>query len=234
MPSAANLGPRYVDPLKLCKNCIALIEREEKHEKDGRPSFIVAKINALLDKDVIQALYRAARAGAHVELIVRGACALRPGMRGLSSRIRVRSIVGRFLEHSRIFLFGNGGESEVYLGSADWMPRNLHERVEVMFRLRDPALCQKVCAGILAPYLIDTEKSRFLGAQGNYTRTSRKNAQEQAANGTRFSVQDYFMGIAQGEDEDSVLINAQLEKLVPAPIAEFLTVTPPPASEAAD
>src|SRR6202030_4157806 len=133
--------------------------READHARQGRPARIIAKMNALLDKNMIQALYRASQAGVEIDLIVRGICALRPGIRGLSNRIRVRSVVGRFLEHSRIAVFGNGGQAEVYLGSADWMPRNLHERVEVMFRLKDPALCRKVCATILAPCLADTEKA---------------------------------------------------------------------------
>ena len=147
-------------PLNLGKNCVSLIDREAAHAKAGRPALIVAKVNSLLDKNIIQALYRASQAGVHIELIVRGACALRPGVRGVSSRIRVRSVVGRFLEHSRIFVFANGGEPEVYLGSADWMPRNLYERVEVMFRLKDPALCQKVCARRFSLLISRTPKRR--------------------------------------------------------------------------
>src|SRR5580692_9344046 len=154
----SNYSPLFVAPLNLGKNCEHLIDREAEHARAGKRSSIFAKVNSLLDEKIIQALYRASQAGVNIELIVRGGCALRPGVRGISSRIRVRSVIGRFLEHSRIFMFGNGGESEVYLGSADWMPRNLHERVEVMFRLKDPVLCEKVRAKILAPYLADTEK----------------------------------------------------------------------------
>jgi polyphosphate kinase len=102
-------------------------------------------MNALLDKNVVQALYRASQAGVEIDLIVRGICALRPGVRGLSDRIRVRSIVGRFLEHSRIYYFANGGDEEIYMGSADWMPRNLYERVEVLVPLRDEC-CAIACA----------------------------------------------------------------------------------------
>jgi polyphosphate kinase len=104
-----------VAPLNLNKNVVSLIDRETAHPKARRPAFIVAKMNALLDPGIIRALYRASQAGAHIELIIRGACALRPGVRGVSSRIRVRSLVGRFLEHSRIFAFANGGKREVYL-----------------------------------------------------------------------------------------------------------------------
>ena len=108
-----------------------------------------------------------------IDLIVRGQCTLVPGLRGISSRIHVRSIVGRFLEHSRIFYFENGGEPEVYLGSADWMPRNLYERVEVLFPLRDPRAEERICKEILPAYLADNRKARILGADGIYTRAPR-------------------------------------------------------------
>src|SRR5271163_5129639 len=136
----------------------------------GRPARMIVKVNAVVDPPVIQALYRASRAGVEIDLIVRGQCALVPGLRGLSSRIRVRSIVGRFLEHSRIFYFENGGTPEVYLGSADWMPRNLYERIEVVFPLKDPVLCERVCTEILSSYLADTRKARILGTDGTYSR----------------------------------------------------------------
>jgi polyphosphate kinase len=190
----SQFGPLSVAPLNLGKNCVSLIEREAAHARAGRPAFIVAKVNSLLDKKIIQALYAASQAGVNIELIVRGGCALRPGIRGISSRIHVRSIVGRFLEHSRIFFFANGGQPEVYLGSADWMPRNLYERVEVMFRLKDPALCQQVCSMVLAPYLADTEKARVLLSDGTYARANRASGASRSRNGTRFSVQEFLMG----------------------------------------
>src|SRR5207237_8865111 len=114
------------------------------------------------------ALYRASQAGVEIDLIVRGMCALRPGVRGVSDNIRVRSIVGRFLEHSRIFYFSNGGEDEVYLSSADWMPRNLYERVEVMFPLRDMLFRERVRQEILAAYLADNVKARVRQEDGTY------------------------------------------------------------------
>ncbi len=194
-------GPLSVAPLNLGKNCVSLIDREAKHARAGRPAAIIAKVNSLLDTNIIHALYRASQAGVQIELLIRGACALRPGMRGISSRIRVRSVVGRFLEHSRIFAFSNGGKTEVYLGSADWMPRNLNERVEVMFRLKDPALCEQVCRMILAPYFADTEKTRFLAQDGTYARASRNGAILPARNGTRFNVQDFLIGVAEGREE---------------------------------
>jgi polyphosphate kinase len=186
-------GPLSVAPLNLGKNCVSLIERETAHARAGRPACIVAKVNSLLDTKIIRALYAASQAGVDIELIVRGGCALRPGVRGINSRIHVRSIVGRFLEHSRIFYFANGGSPEVYLGSADWMPRNLYERVEVMFRLKDPSLCEQVCGLVLAPYLADTEKARILRPDGNYARSHRSAGASQSSSGTRFSVQDFFM-----------------------------------------
>jgi polyphosphate kinase len=211
-------GPLSVAPLNLGKNCISLIERETAHARAGRPAFIVAKVNSLLDKKIIQALYAASQAGVDIELIVRGGCALRPGVRGISSRIRVRSIVGRFLEHSRIFFFANGGQPEMYLGSADWMPRNLYERVEVMFRLKDPALCRQVSSMVLAPYLADTEKARLLLPDGTYARAHRLNGAHRSRNGTRFSVQEFLMGLSEAQEGD--------EGLDSLPLARKLRDTP--------
>jgi polyphosphate kinase len=153
-----------VAPLDLAEKCMRLIEREAEHARLGRPARIIAKMNALLDVDIIQALYRASQAGVDIELLVRGMCALRPGVRGVSDHIRVRSIVGRFLEHSRIFYFENGGEPEV------WMTRNLHERVEVLFPLKNPLLRDRVVHEILAAYLADNVKARFLQKDGRYLR----------------------------------------------------------------
>lgn len=220
----AHYGPLSVAPLNLGKNCVKLIGREAKQARAGHRATIVAKVNSLLDKDIIQALYRASQAGVHIELIVRGACALRPGVRGLSSRIRVRSIVGRFLEHSRIFAFANGGNAEVYLGSADWMPRNLYERVEVMFRLKDASLCREICGTILAPYLADTAKSRVLGADGTYTRAFRARSGTASRNGSRFSAQNYFITLAENSPErERSIVRSYLSKLQSSPAIEFLS-----------
>lgn len=218
-----NYGPLSVAPLNLGKNCVRLIDREAAHAKAGRPSLIVAKVNSLLDKGIIEALYRASRAGVHIELIVRGACALRPGIRDISSNIRVRSVVGRFLEHSRIFVFGNGGNCEVYLGSADWMPRNLYERVEVIFQLRNRALCQKVCFEILLPYFADTEKARFLLANGQYV-SAHQIGLGAPTNGTRFNVQDFFMDAA-SENANRSLPESLIDKLRHSPVYDVLSAT---------
>src|SRR5580692_9977086 len=195
-----NYEPLFVAPLNLGKSCLKLIERETAHAKAGRPAFIFAKVNALLDEKTIQALYRASQAGVQIELVVRGACALRPGVRGISSRIRVRSVIGRFLEHSRIFVFGNGGKTELYLGSADWMHRNIYERVEVMFHVRDAELCKQVFGEVIEPYLADTEKTRILLADGRYVRSGEAGAALHSRNGFRFNAQEFLIGLAEGRE----------------------------------
>ena len=195
-----NYQPLFVAPLNLGKSCLKLIERETAHARAGRPAFIFAKVNALLDEKTIQALYRASQAGVQIELVVRGACALRPGVRGISSRIRVRSVVGRFLEHSRIFVFGNGGRTELYLGSADWMHRNIYERVEVMFHVRNAELCTQVFRQVIEPYLADTEKTRILLADGRYVRSGDAGAAAHSRNGFRFNAQEFLIGLAEGRE----------------------------------
>jgi polyphosphate kinase len=193
--------PLFVAPLNLGKNCVSLIEREASHARAGRPAFIIAKVNALLDEKIIQALYRASQAGVQIELLVRGACALRPGVRGISSRIRVRSVIGRFLEHSRIFVFGNGGKSEVFIGSADWMHRNIYERVEVMFHLRDAALCAQIFNEVIQPYLADTQKTRVLLPNGEYAHARDAHKLLGIRNGFHFNVQEFLIGFAEGREE---------------------------------
>ena len=138
--------------------------------KAGRPSGIVIKANSLVDQEMITALYEASAAGVKIELIVRGICCLRPGVPGISENIRVISVIGRFLEHSRIYSFMNGGAREFYLGSADLMPRNLHRRVETVFRVEGPALCQELADDVLPAFLADRVKARQLQADGSYIR----------------------------------------------------------------
>jgi polyphosphate kinase len=225
----AQYGPLSVAPLNLGRNSVRLIDREAAHAKAGRPSLIVAKINSLLDKNIIEALYRASRAGVRIELIVRGACALRPGVANVSQNIRVRSIIGRFLEHSRIFAFGNGGNTEVYLGSADWMPRNLHERVEVVFRLKDPALCQRVCNEILLPYFADTEKTRILSPSGEY----RFEPKRGMAKGRPFNVQEFFVEVAKNERSlNGASASRLMARLRTSPVYEILSASWNPSSAA--
>jgi polyphosphate kinase len=197
----ANYKPLFVSPIDLAKNCIELIDRETNHARRKRPARIIAKVNALLDQPVIEALYRASRAGVEIDLIIRGACALRPNVKGLSHRIRVRSIVGRFLEHSRIFYFENGGEPDMYLGSADWMPRNLYERVEVMFPIKSPILRERVFGEFLQSYLKDNEKTRLLRQDGTYVRAYEASTSKLSRNGNRFGAQNFFLGLAEGRNE---------------------------------
>jgi len=191
-------SPLFVAPLNLGKNFLALIERETAHAKAGRPAFIFAKFNSLLDEKIIQSLYRASQAGVQIDLIVRGACALRPGVRGLSSRIRVRSVIGRFLEHSRIFVFGNGGKTELFLGSADWMQRNIYERVEVIFRIKDPVLLNQIFTQVIGPYLADNLKTRILQPDGNYLRLHDARKLAHLRNGHRFNVQEFLIELTEG------------------------------------
>ena len=195
--------PLLVAPLDLAEKCIWLIDREAEYARQGRPARIVAKMNALLDKNIVQALYRASQAGVDIDLIVRGICALRPGVRGVSDRIRVRSIVGRFLEHSRIFYFANGGQAEIYTGSADWMPRNLYERVEVLTPVRDELLRERVRGEILEAYLADNLKARILLKDGTYIRAWQaaggKRKQKPPAGAAAFSAQDFLIALAEGK-----------------------------------
>jgi polyphosphate kinase len=191
-------SPLFVAPLNLGKNFLGLIERETAHAKAGRPAFIFAKFNSLLDEKIIQSLYRASQAGVQIDLIVRGACALRPGVRGLSSRIRVRSVIGRFLEHSRIFVFGNGGKTELFLGSADWMQRNIYERVEVIFRIKDPVLLRQLFTQVIGPYLADNLKTRILQPDGNYLRLHEARKLAHLRNGHSFNVQEFLIELTEG------------------------------------
>jgi polyphosphate kinase len=183
--------PLMVAPLTLAGDLIALICRETEHAKAGRPSGIVAKMNAILDRKTVEALYTASQAGVQIDLIIRGMCSLRPGVKGLSETIRVRSIVGRFLEHSRIFAFKNGGEEEIFCGSADWMPRNIYERCEVVFPVREPKLVKRLREEILDTYLKDNLKARLLQPNGCYVRAPK--------NGPGFSAQEYLMALAMEE-----------------------------------
>jgi polyphosphate kinase len=184
----------------MAESFLGLIRREQEHAQAGRPAHIVAKMNALLEPSVIEALYQASKAGVEIDLIVRGLSILRPGVKGLSEHIRVRSIVGRFLEHSRIFHFANGGDDEIYLGSADWMPRNLFERCEVVFPVRDAAARARIHEEILPAYLADTTKARLQQPDGSYLR-----ANKVLKDAKTFSAQEFLMQLAEGKvDLDAI------------------------------
>ncbi|HUO16056.1 MAG TPA: polyphosphate kinase 1 [Verrucomicrobiae bacterium] len=197
--------PLLVAPLDLADKCIELIDREAEHARQGKDARIIAKMNALLDSTVVQALYRASQAGVQIDLLVRGICSLRPGVRGVSDSIRVRSIVGRFLEHSRVYYFANAGEEEIYIGSADWMPRNLYERVEVLVPLQSESLRDRVRHEILNAYLADNRKARILLPDKTYIRPW------QSAHGKRngrppsgpavFCAQNFLIGVAEGKSQ---------------------------------
>jgi len=183
----------FVAPVALREKFIGLIRREADHARGGRKGRIVAKINSLTDTRTIRALYDASQAGVDIDLIVRGVCCLRPGIPGISDNIRVRSIVGRFLEHSRIFLFHNDGHDEIYLGSADWMNRNLDRRVETVFPVDEPRARKRV-RKILDAYLLDNAKSRVLDAEGTYTRLS------PAAGEAPVNVQEHFLSLVRTDN----------------------------------
>lgn len=170
-------------PINLRQSFMESIQQEIHYAQTGMEARIILKMNSLVDPQMIQALYQASMAGVEIDLIVRGICCLKPGVPGLSDRIRVRSIVGRYLEHTRIFYFLNGGDTRVFLSSADWMPRNLDRRVEILFPLEDECLKERIY-DILDLYLRDTEKAREMHADGHYTRVDKRgktrlNAQEE-------------------------------------------------------
>lgn len=163
-----------VAPANLREPFHALIEREIEHRRKGSEGHLVFKMNSLIDPSLISSLYRASQAGVRVQLIVRGMCCLRPGLPGISENIEVTSIVGRFLEHSRLYYFGNAGAEEIYAGSADLMPRNLDRRVEVLFPVTDPAAMKRLKDEVLAIYLADNVKARRMHRDGTYTRRKLK------------------------------------------------------------
>ncbi len=176
-----------VAPVNLKKKTSELIDREITHCQEGRPAHIVAKLNRLADKEIIEKLYDASKAGVKIDLIVRGVCMLRPGVDGLSENITVRNVIGRFLEHSRVFYFANGGNDEVYIGSADWMARNLKYRIEVVAPVSDPSLQHYLKNVLLAAYLRDNVKARQLQPDGSYTKIEMEPGEKP------FDSQQFFM-----------------------------------------
>ena len=181
---ARPLNHLWISPFTLHERVLAAIRNEAAHARAGKPAHIIAKMNALLEPKVIEALYKASQAGVKIDLVIRGVCALRPGIPGLSDNIRVRSVVGRFLEHSRIFYFLNDGAEDVYLASADWMERNFFRRIEVCVPVLEKKLKNRVIREGLRPYLSDSSQAWEMDADGNYRlRHSRgrlpRSAQEQ-------------------------------------------------------
>ncbi|MBI4887069.1 MAG: polyphosphate kinase 1 [Acidobacteria bacterium] len=174
-----------VAPIQLRARLSALVAREAEHARAGREARSVLKVNAVTADQMMRVVYKAAQAGVSIDLLVRGICSLRPGVPGVSDTIRVRSIVGRFLEHSRIFWFRNGGREELYIGSADLMERNLDRRVETLTPVRDPDILEHLRDVVLAAYLRDTDRAMVLNAGGRYARS-------EAATGS-FNAQDFLL-----------------------------------------
>jgi polyphosphate kinase len=181
-----------VAPVNMREKFLQLIQREIDHQKQGYPSYIIAKMNSLVDPEIISALYEASQVGVNIDLIIRGMCCIRPKVKGLSDRIRVISVIGRFLEHSRIFYFSNGGEEQIYIGSADWMPRNLDARVEVITPVEDPSLVKEL-KQILEIVLADNRQAWDLKSDGTYTQRVPKDDEPE------MSSQKHFM--SQGRPE---------------------------------
>jgi polyphosphate kinase len=183
----SGLGPQIKfkhllqSPFTLHRGLMTKIEREIEHAAAGRPARIIAKMNALNEVSVIELLYKASMAGVQIDLIVRGACTLKPGVPGVSDNIRVRSIVGRFLEHSRVYWFANGGAAEIFCSSADWMDRNLLRRIEVCFPILDAELAARVYDEALENYLADNTQAWRLHADGHYERLTPDGARPHAA-----------------------------------------------------
>jgi len=181
-----------VAPLQLRQRLVELIMREADHAREGRPAHVIIKVNSVTDDQTIRVLYRASQAGVQIDLIVRGICSLRPGVPGVSDNIRVRSIVGRFLEHSRIYWFRNGGHDEVYLGSADLMERNLDRRVEALVPVHDDEINKHIRDVVLNTYLRDTERANVLDSSGIYQRP--------AAAAGLFNAQHFLLGHYPSQD----------------------------------
>ncbi len=178
---AGKLRHVWQAPFSLHKGVVAAVRNEARIAAEGRPARIVAKMNSLLEPIIIEELYAASQAGVKIELIVRGVCGLKPGIAGLSENIRVRSVIGRFLEHSRIFNFLNDGAEDTYLASADWMNRNFFRRIELCFPLLDPALKRRVIREGLLPYLADNCQAWEMKSDGSYERVKPRRGRRRAA-----------------------------------------------------
>jgi len=177
-----------IAPINLRQKMLKLINRETKNKRAGKDAQIIVKVNSLTDDKIARALYRASQAGVKIDLIIRGICVLRPAIEGLSDNIRVVSIVGRFLEHSRIFYFASGGNEEIFIGSADWMHRNLDRRVEAIVPIKDARLAKYLKDELLASYLKDNVNAKILKPDGSYEQIPVGSGEQ------TFDSQLYFVG----------------------------------------
>lgn len=205
-----------VSPFEMHDRMLQLVEREAENARHGLPARIIAKINSLAGNEIIEALYRASQAGVEIELLVRGICCLRPGVKGLSENIRVRSIVDRFLEHSRIYYFENACQPQVFLSSADWLPRNFFRRIELAFPIEDGRLRERLISEILAVILADNTKTRFLQPDGSYRQASPTRSEKPHRS------QFEFVALAAGEPAAKPLDGQPKRlqvKLAPSPFA---------------
>ncbi|MDQ6765341.1 MAG: polyphosphate kinase 1, partial [Verrucomicrobiota bacterium] len=214
LASYPGLEKLLVAPFDLSKRLIDLIERERDHAAAGRGGRIIVKLNSLVDHEIIEKLYEASRAGVKIDLIVRGICCLRPKVPGLSENIRIVSIVGRFLEHSRIYYFENAGDPALYLGSADWMPRNFVRRVEIAFPIEDPLLRDEIIREVLPRFLNDHVKARELQADGTYVRLKAEEGQP------RLQAQLHFRERSRGQAR-------KLAESQKAPMTKLAPITTP-------
>ena len=196
-----------VAPINLRERCVALIDREIQHVKNGETGHIIAKMNSLLDSRMVDKLYEASQAGVKIELIVRGICVLIPGIPGVSDNITVRSLVGRFLEHSRVFWFNNGGREELYIGSADWMPRNLNDRVELMIPVKDTD-CMHRIKNMVLKELADNQKAHIMQSNGTWVKM--------IASENKVCAQEYFQKLAeQRSEQEKMTLKQKFEPYVP-------------------
>ncbi|WP_413464309.1 RNA degradosome polyphosphate kinase [Allisonella histaminiformans] len=196
-----------VAPINLRERCVALIDREIQHVKNGENGHIIAKMNSLLDSRMVDKLYEASQAGVKIELMVRGICVLIPGIPGVSDNITVRSLVGRFLEHSRVFWFNNGGREELYIGSADWMPRNLNDRVELMIPVKDTD-CMHRIKNMVLKELEDNQKAHIMQSNGTWVKM--------IASENKVCAQEYFQKLAeQRSEQEKMTLKQKFEPYVP-------------------
>src|SRR5438552_2226085 len=211
-----------VAPFDMHSRLIRLIERERDHARGGKPARIVAKLNALVDQEIIEKLYEASCADVTIDLIVRGICCLRPKMPGLSDNIRVISIVGRFLEHSRIFYFENAGQPKVFLSSADWMPRNFYRRIELAFPVENPTLRDQIINEVLPSFLHDRVKARELQPNGTYRRLKPEGSEPRA------QAQWHFREVSRERTKKMTGSKKKLraDKLIPITVASDKSAAP--------